>query len=49
MAPINWLMLFIIFFITFLITSNLIYFTYIKNMKINFKKKNLTKNYNKLI
>nr|QHF16906.1 ATP synthase F0 subunit 8 [Therioaphis trifolii] len=49
MAPINWLILFILFFFTFIITSNMIYFMYLKNMKMKSNKKNLMKNYNKFI
>nr|AKM69968.1 ATP synthase subunit 8 [Thripsaphis sp. YW-2015] len=49
MAPMNWLILFIMFFSTFLLNSNLIYFIYLKKMKNSIFKKKMTKNYNKFI
>nr|AMV74153.1 ATP synthase F0 subunit 8 [Rhopalosiphum padi] len=49
MAPINWLILFLFFFSTFYVIMNLLYFNFIKNLKINFFKKNNMKNYNKFI
>nr|AKM70147.1 ATP synthase subunit 8 [Eucallipterus tiliae] len=49
MAPINWLILFILFFSTFLMNSQLMYFFFLKKMKIKFKKKKMKKNYNKFI
>nr|AKM70212.1 ATP synthase subunit 8 [Ceratovacuna lanigera] len=49
MAPINWMILFLMFSLTMFLMSNLIYFTFNKKMKIkNFNLKN-TKNYNKFI
>nr|YP_009338707.1 ATP synthase subunit 8 [Eriosoma lanigerum]AKM70160.1 ATP synthase subunit 8 [Eriosoma lanigerum] len=50
MAPMNWLILFIYFMITFYIIMNLMYFNFIKIMKKkNWKKSNNIKNYNKFI
>nr|QBR55148.1 ATP synthase F0 subunit 8 [Therioaphis tenera] len=49
MAPINWLILFMLFFFTFIVTSNMIYFYILKNTKMSSNKKNLMKNYNKFI
>nr|YP_009307194.1 ATP synthase F0 subunit 8 [Aphis craccivora]AOR53735.1 ATP synthase F0 subunit 8 [Aphis craccivora]AOR53748.1 ATP synthase F0 subunit 8 [Aphis craccivora] len=49
MAPINWLILFMFFFMMFYLIMNLLYFNFIKisKMKKNFKTQ--LKNYNKFI
>nr|YP_010414162.1 ATP synthase F0 subunit 8 [Macrosiphum rosae]URQ84758.1 ATP synthase F0 subunit 8 [Macrosiphum rosae] len=49
MAPINWLILFMFFFFTFYLTMNLLYFNFIKNIKIKISFKKHMKNYNKFI
>nr|AKM69992.1 ATP synthase subunit 8 [Saltusaphis sp. YW-2015] len=49
MAPMNWMILFIMFFLTFILTSNLIYFLYLKNLNMKINKIKMTKNYNKFI
>nr|YP_010127199.1 ATP synthase F0 subunit 8 [Brevicoryne brassicae]QPO84583.1 ATP synthase F0 subunit 8 [Brevicoryne brassicae]UGY85912.1 ATP synthase F0 subunit 8 [Brevicoryne brassicae] len=49
MAPINWLILFIFFFSMYYLIMNLLYFNFIKNIKIEILKKNKMKNYNKFI
>ncbi|YP_009239938.1 ATP synthase F0 subunit 8 (mitochondrion) [Myzus persicae] len=49
MAPINWLILFIFFFSMFYLIMNLLYFNFIKNMKMKFSYKTNMKNYNKFI
>nr|AKM70199.1 ATP synthase subunit 8 [Chaetosiphella stipae] len=49
MSPINWLILFMFFFIIYYILMNMLYFNFNKNSKLkNFKLKTL-KNYNKFI
>nr|YP_009728511.1 ATP synthase F0 subunit 8 [Indomegoura indica]QIA95424.1 ATP synthase F0 subunit 8 [Indomegoura indica] len=49
MAPINWLILFIFFFHTFYLIMNMLYFNFIKTIKIKILYKNNMKNYNKFI
>ncbi|YP_002323933.1 ATP synthase F0 subunit 8 (mitochondrion) [Acyrthosiphon pisum] len=49
MAPINWLILFMFFFSMFYLIMNLLYFNFIKNIKMKIMKMNNTKNYNKFI
>nr|YP_009236615.1 ATP synthase F0 subunit 8 [Hormaphis betulae]YP_073299.1 ATP synthase F0 subunit 8 [Schizaphis graminum]AAS00817.1 ATP synthase subunit 8 [Schizaphis graminum]AMJ17080.1 ATP synthase F0 subunit 8 [Hormaphis betulae] len=46
----NQLIIFIfIFFLTFYMIMNFMFFNFIKTLKINFQKKNNMKNYNKFI
>nr|UOX27622.1 ATP synthase F0 subunit 8 [Nippolachnus piri] len=49
MAPINWLILFLFFFITLFLTMNFMYFNYNKKLKHKILNKNFMKNYNKSI
>nr|AGI97895.1 ATP synthase F0 subunit 8 [Kaltenbachiella spinosa]AHK17970.1 F-ATPase subunit 8 [Kaltenbachiella spinosa] len=49
MAPINWLILFMLFMLIFYFTMNMIYFNFIKLINKKNSKKMLIKNYNKFI
>nr|AGI97900.1 ATP synthase F0 subunit 8 [Colopha setaricola]AHK17972.1 F-ATPase subunit 8 [Colopha setaricola] len=49
MAPMNWLILFIFFMLTFFMLLTIIYFNFFKLSNKNFFLKNQIKNYNKFI
>nr|ARH10734.1 ATP synthase F0 subunit 8 [Chaetosiphella stipae] len=49
MSPINWLILFMFFFIIYYILMNMLYFNFNKNSKLNKNFKLKTMNYNKFI
>nr|YP_010029339.1 ATP synthase F0 subunit 8 [Aphis spiraecola]QOU10382.1 ATP synthase F0 subunit 8 [Aphis spiraecola] len=49
MAPINWLILFLFFFMMLYLIMNFMYFMFIKNIKMKKNLKIQLKNYNKFI
>nr|APP87487.1 ATP synthase F0 subunit 8 [Periphyllus acerihabitans] len=49
MSPINWILLFMYFFIMMYILMNMLYFNFMKNFKLKKLHQMKTKNYNKFI